>query len=169
MLQKNRIIVVFIILSIYIFGTILSFTGDFIQHFQAVRHQNQIEKIARAQTIEFTFSQWKKFTDTKEIKIENNFYDVVSFRKSNSKIIAKVVKDDFENEIRITFSQIFNKHKLPASGKKKSSPIAKHFNIKLKENVRNLVVLFLKKTSNFDNLTQLKINSFIDLPIKPPC
>ena len=169
MFQKNRIFAVFLILSIYVFGTILSFTGDFIQHIQVVRHQNQIEKIAKAQTIEFSFSQWEKFTDTKEIKIENDFYDVVSFRKSNSKIIAKVVKDNFENEIRITFSQIFNKHKLPASGKKKSSPIAKHFNIKLNENFKNSVVLFSKKASNFDYLINSKINSFIDLPLKPPC
>lgn len=169
MFQKNRIFAVFLILSIYVFGTVLSFTGDFIQHIQVVRHQNQIEKIAKAQTIEFSFSQWEKFTDTKEIKIENDFYDVVSFRKSNSKIIAKVVKDDFENEIRVTLSQICKNQKIPYSDKKKSNTISKHFVSKDKFYTYYTNVIQLEKKSNFKFKANLKEISFIYLPIKPPC
>ena len=169
MLQKNRIFAVFLILSIYIFGLLLSFTGDFIQHFQAVRHQNQIEKIELATTLEFSFNDWKKFKDSKEIHFQYDFYDVISINKTANKIIAKVVKDDFENEIRVAFSQIFTKHKLPISEKKKTDSFAKHLNIKLLENLKNVTTVFSKKTSNFDYLLHLKINSYIDLPLKPPC
>lgn len=148
---------------------ILSFTGDFIQHFQYNRHQYQIEKIASAKILEFSIYDWEKFNDNKEIQIQSDFYDVISIEKKANKIFAKVVKDDFENEIRVTFSQIFNKHKTPISEKKKTNSIAKHLNAKLKVQSNYAATFYYKKKSNFDFNTNLKVISFIDLPIKPPC
>lgn len=169
MFQKNRIFTVFLILSIYVFGTVLSFTGDFIQHIQVVRHQNQIEKIATATTLEFSLTEWKKLNDKKEIKFHSHFYDVVSIRITTNKIIAKVVKDSLENEIRVTLSQICKNQKIPYSDKKKSNTISKHFVSKDKFYTYYTNVIQLEKKSNFKFKANLKEISFIYLPIKPPC
>ncbi len=169
MIKNKKLFGVLAILSLYIFGLILSFTGEFIQHFQNSRQQSQIKKISLSKNLEFSLKDWVKFNDAKEIQFQSDFYDVISIKKTTHKIIAKVVKDDFENEMRVAFSQIFNKHKLPLSEKKKTNSIAKHLNVNFKAYFNSTITLYIEKKSNFDFNKNLKIISFIDLPIKPPC
>lgn len=168
MILKNKNKTLFILISIYCIGVLLSFSGDLIQQIQDVRYQNQIEKTKKREVLVFSTKEWKYFKNQKEINYKNNFYDVVSHQEVNSKIIATVVKDKFENETRVVISQIFNKHKTPFSEKKKPSSISEHIaqvypKIAFKPEFLNY------KPSNFDVNFDLKIKSFINLLQKPPC
>ena len=147
---------------------ILVFSGDLITQIQDFRHQNQIEKINQSETIAFSETEWNNFNNADEIKFQNNYYDVISIKKSYNKIIAKVVKDDFESEIRIGISKIF-KNKKPISHKKKTNSISKHLISKadfLKNKDSKIHQKLIQKS---DGLIHLKTSNFINFQEKPPC
>ncbi len=148
---------------------IMAFTGDLLKQIQCVRYQNTIEKIKNSEILEFSLSDWNNFSDSNEIKFKNNFYDVISIQKLNSKIFANVVKDKLENELRITFSKIFNKTKIPTSGNKKLNSFSKHV-LSSYEFVRiNNLHFPSKKLQENDNFLNSKISNFINFQYKPPC
>lgn len=168
MILKNKNKGLFIIISIYCIGLLFSFSGDLIQKIQAVRYQNQIDKTKKREVLVFSTKEWESYNNVKEIKYKNNFYDVISYQVINSKISATVVKDKFENETRVVISQIFNKHKIPFSEKKKSSSFSEH--IAQEFQIITSKPEFLNyKPSNFDAYFDLKIKSFINPLQKPPC
>ena len=148
---------------------ILTFSGGLIYQIQIVRHQNQIENINNAETLEFSLLEWNKFSDSKEIKFKDNYYDVISFKNIKSKILAKAVKDDFENEFRITFNKIFNKHKSPLSEKKKTNLFSKHILSKNEFICTNKINLFNVELQKFDVIIDFKTTNFINFQEKPPC
>lgn len=159
----------FLIISIYFIGMVLIFSGSLIEQIQCVRHQNQIEKIANAETIEFTLNNWNNFSESNEIKFRNNYYDVISFENINSRIFAKVVKDDFENDTRITLSKILNKTQSPFSEKKKSNSFSKHI-LYINEFVGNKNIHFqLNKPLNLNEILVSKTSNYINFLEKPPC
>ena len=158
-----------LVAAIYLVGFLFTFYGGLVQQIQTVRHHNQIRKTNHFETISLSLSHWNTLIDKHEIKLNDVYYDVISHSVSGQNVILKAVKDHFESEIRVVFSQVFSKNKLPNSGKKK---INIFFNqiifvspAKLKtENLFN-VILIKKFKSNFD----LKTIAFIFLPQKPPC
>jgi len=169
MLEKLKKISIFVVISIYILGIFITFSGDLIQQLQIIRHQNQIQKNNKKESIVFTLKEWNHYLDISEIKYKNNFYDVVSIKKSNSNIIVNVVKDDFENKLRITFLQLLNKHKIPLSEKKKAISFSKHFIVSENKVAPSILVLNIIKLQNYDTNHNLKTNSYIKLLQKPPC
>ncbi len=157
------------IISIYFIGLVLTFSGSLIEQIQFVRHQNQIEKIANAEILEFTLNDWNNFSESNEIKFQNNYYDVISFENINSRIFAKVIKDDFENETRITLSKILSKTKSPFSEKKKSNSFSKHI-LYINEFVGNKNIHFqLNKPLNLNEILISKTSNYINFLEKPPC
>ena len=158
-----------LIAAIYLFGFLFAFSGDLIIQIQTVRHHNQIKETNCFETISLSLSQWNTLNDKHEIKLDNIYYDVVSHSISGQNVILRAVKDHFESEIRIVFSQIFSKNKIPSSNKKKInnffSQILFEFTTKLKIIDFFDIVLIKKFKSNFD----LKTITFIYLPQKPPC
>ncbi len=148
---------------------VLTFCGNLFQKIQNVRYQYQIEKSFKSEILEFSILEWNKFSDSKEIKFKDNYYDVISFENINSKILAKVVKDDYDNEIRITFNKIFNKHKLPLSEKKKTNSFSKHILLKNEFIFRNEIIFFITKFQIKDGILNSKTSSFINVQKKPPC
>ncbi len=147
---------------------IFAFSGNLIYQIQVVRHQNQIEKSFNSEILEFSLLEWNKFSDLNEIKFQNNYYDVISFQKINTKIFTKVVKDDFENENRILISKIFKKSKSPLSEKKKSNIFSKHIFLK-NEFIFLNIFFFLTKLQIKNGILSSKTSNFINLQEKPPC
>lgn len=147
----------------------LTLSENLIYQIQVVRHQNQIEKISKAEILEFSLCEWNSFSDLQEIKFQNNFYDVISFKKINIKVVVKVVKDDFENEIRVSFLKILNKFKFPLSDKKKSNSFSKHLLSKNEFICSIKVNIYNSNHKNFDRTLSSKTSSFINFQEKPPC
>lgn len=169
MYKKIKKPAILLILSVYIIGMILAFSGDLIQHIQNIRYQNQIKKIANTETLEFTQSEWNKFSDKHEIQFQNHYYDVISFQQKKTIITAKVVKDSSENKSRVTFVTFLKTNKTPISEKKKSTSFSKHV---LSENnffCDNKPNFRFEILQNFDGLFSSKTKSFIYLQDKPPC
>lgn len=168
-MKKIKNPAVILIISIYFIGMFVTFSGSLINQIQVVRHQNQIEKIANAEILEFSIIEWNNFSESNEIKFQNDFYDVISFEIINSKIFAKVVKDNFENETRITLSKIFNKTKSPFSEKKKSNSFSKHI-LSLNEIIGLKNINFpLNKLLNLYEVLTSKTSNYINFLEKPPC
>ncbi len=169
MYKKIKNPAIFLILSVYVIGMILAFSGDLIQHIQNIRYRNQIEKIANAETLEFSKTEWNNFSGNHEIHFQNHYYDVISFEQNNKKITAKVVKDSSENKTRVTFVELLKKNKTPISEKKKSNSFSKHVISENKFYYYNKLVFLSEILQNFDGLTSSKTKSFIYLQDKPPC
>lgn len=164
---KYPLIILFF--SIYFIGIVLTFSGNLITQIQNIRHQNQIEKINDFEILEFSISEWHQFSDINEINFKNNYYDVISYAKLNNVIIAKVLKDNFENEISISISKIFKNDKNPISEKKKSNSFSKHLFSKNIFYSGNTIEFILIKLHEFDNILTIKTSNFINLNEKPPC
>lgn len=147
----------------------ISLSGDLVLQIQTVRHQNQIEKIKNAQTLEFSIKEWNSFSDNKEIKFQNNYYDVISFQEIDSKIIVKVIKDQFESEFRVCFSKIFNKSKFPFSDKKKSNFFSKHLLSKKEYIILSHLDFLNDKLRENDSFLDSKTSTFLNFQEKPPC
>lgn len=148
---------------------VVTFSGHLILQIQTLRHHNQIEKIKYSETLEFSTTEWNNFSDNTEIKFKNNYYDVISVREINSKIIAKVVKDKFENEFRITFSKIFNKTKFPFSEKNKLNNFSKHLATKNEFVILTNLDFALDKLLKYECYLNFKTSNFINFQEKPPC
>ncbi len=148
---------------------IMTFTGDLLKQIQCVRYQNTIEKIKNSEILEFSLNDWNNFSDSNEIKFKNNFYDVISIQKLKSKIFANVVKDKLESELRITFSKIFNKTKIPTPGNKKLNSFSKHVLFRYEFVRINNLHFLSKKLQENDNFLNSKTSNFINFQYKPPC
>lgn len=169
MFRKIKFFRVLFFTAMYLVGFLFAFSGDLIQQIQTLRLHHQINKKNLVENISFTLSQWNDLDDKHEIKIDDIYYDVVSYSINGENVILKVVKDHFESELRVVLSQVFNKNKLPNSDKKKinffSSQIALELQLNL--NFKNGFEEMLNKNFkfNFDS----KTSSFIFIPQKPPC
>jgi hypothetical protein len=153
----------------YLVGLLFAFSGDLVQQIQTVRHQNQINKINQIEIISISLSQWNEFENKHEIKLEDIFYDVVAHSITSQKVTLKVVKDHFENEVRVVFSQVFNKSKYPTSDKKKSTTSLQQIVCETKSNWVKKNIFTSMLVENFNSKFELKTNSYIYLPQKPPC
>lgn len=168
-LKKIKYPAVIILISMYVIGIVMTFSGDLILQIQSIRYQNQIERNANLEFLEFSEKQWANFENDKEIKYKNQYFDVIWFRKLDSKIIAKVVKDSFESETRVTIVELLKKNKPPISENKKSNTFYKHLISENKFYVRNKLVFLEVQLQNFDKKSSSKTKSFIYLQDKPPC
>ena len=167
--MKNiKNLAIYAVISVYIIGIVLSFSGNLINQIQVTRQKIQIEKIFNAEILEFSLTEWDNFEDFDEIKFRNKYYDVVSFQKINNRIFAKAVKDDFENEFRVSFLKVFNKHQSPFSKIKKTNFFCNHLlcftDFKIVGN-SNFKLDFIPYNKYF---LAFKTSSFINFLEKPP-
>jgi hypothetical protein len=169
MFKKFKILAILSIVFIYIFGVIFTFSGDLISHIQLVRHENQIKKLDLIELLEFTNQEWLPFSDNKEIKYKNNFYDVISVQIIQSKVLVKVVKDNLESKLRLSFLKVFNKNKFPNSDYKKFDFFSKHITISTCTKLIIKTKFLLDIKQNFNIFFQHKTRSYINLLQKPPC
>ncbi|MFV5696222.1 hypothetical protein ACM55G_12405 [Flavobacterium sp. LB3P122] len=168
MFPKNKIlIIIFVIISLYGTGFFLTYSGDLINPIQKIRYENQIKKIKFRQTIIFSLDEWQAFSDKKEIKYNNPFYDMISFKKNHTKVISKAVNYDLENQFRLVISQVLNKHKRFPLEKKRTF-LSKHPVQKNKINFGFKIVFKIGIIENHNTQFNLKTRSFIYLLFDPP-
>jgi hypothetical protein len=153
----------------YLVGFLFAFSGDLLTQIQLVRQHNQIQKTNHIVTISLLSKQWNAMGDQHEIKCNGAYYDVVSHSRSGKTVTIKAVKDHFENEMRIVLSQIFNKSKNPKSEKKKTNFTSHQILTETKSTGFEINLFPSVCEENFKSNFDLKINSFIYLPQKPPC
>ncbi|WP_395078025.1 hypothetical protein [Flavobacterium sp.] len=120
MLKKIKYLAIVTIVTSYVLQLCFVFSGTLIENFQQIRHQNQISKLLLSETKEISIETWNGFNDKKEIKINNIFYDVASFKITNKIVIVHVIADNFENQMRINLQSLFHKSKKSDSNQKKS-------------------------------------------------
>lgn len=168
MFPKNKTLIILIVMSLYVTSVFLANSDDLLSQIQKIRYENQIQKIEFSQTITFSSEEWQAFSNKTEIKHNNTYYDVISFQKFHSKVVAKVIKDDFENEFRLLISQIFNKHKTPSS-EKKINFLSKHIVQKNKMNFNFKTNFKIESIDNHNTHFDLRTRSFIDSLFEPPC
>lgn len=169
MLKKIKHIAIFAIVTFYVLQLCFVFSGSLIENFQQIRHQNQISKLLLSETKEISLIQWNKFDNKKEIEINNRFFDVASFKIIKKKVIIKVVADNLENKMRISFESLFHKSKKTESNQKKSfnsfNFIAVIHNIDF-ENLKN--PLQILSSNIYFLIIQNTKNTVLNLD-RPPC
>jgi hypothetical protein len=168
MFPKYKKPVILIIILLNISGVFFVNSGDLFSQIQRIRYENQIKKIQSSKSMSFSLKEWKTFSDKKEIKYKNDYYDVISFQEFHSEVIAKVVKDDLENEFRLLISQIIKKRKTPPLDRKRSF-LSKHLVQKNKINVGFDNDFKINTTENHNTQFNLKTRVFIYSLFDPPC
>ncbi len=169
MFLKNKIrVILIVVISFYITGVFLTYSDNLLRQIQKIRYENQIQNIKFSKSITFSSEEWRDFSNKTEIKYKNVFYDVVSFQQFHSKVIAKVVKDDFENEFRLVVSQVLNKHKRFPSEKKRAI-FSKHLVHKDKVDWSFKIDFKINAIENYNAQFNLKAKLLIYSVFDPPC
>ena len=70
--------------------------------------------------------EWKAKDNKREFQINGVYYDVQSISYKENEVVAKVVKDELENEIRLLLTQSFQKQKSIPAHKKKGHFLSVH-------------------------------------------
>ena len=118
MFKKIKYISILSIALFYILQLCIIFSGALIENIQQIRYQNQIAKTHISEEKILTLREWNTLDNKKEIKIHGTYYDVIDIKITPSKVILKVVKDDFESELRISMQRLFNTKNLTSTDKK---------------------------------------------------
>lgn len=169
MFKKFKTISILTIVIFYILQLCIVFSGALIDNIQQIRHQNQISKFHLAEEKIVTFKEWIGFENKKEININGVFYDVVYFKKHTDKMVLKVVKDNFESELRISMQNLFNKKNVPETGKKKGFNYFNYLsNIEKHKYDYNRFAACILLSSNYYYI-QIKTNKISSSIYRPPC
>ncbi|PWA09154.1 hypothetical protein [Flavobacterium laiguense] len=100
MTKKIKTISLIFITAFYVLELLFIFSGTLIENIQETRIQNQIKKTELSTEIQISLHQWHQITNKREIKIDDAFYDVISFKANSKNVSVTVVEDDLENELR---------------------------------------------------------------------
>ncbi|MCG9794030.1 hypothetical protein [Flavobacterium algicola] len=122
MLQKIKQTSIVLTTLFYLVQFSLSFSGGTIDCVQQARHQNQISKINSITHKTILLTEWKQLNNKKEIKINQDYFDIHSFSIVSNYVVLKVVKDDFESDIIVGLQNLFLK---AGSTSKKQSKVIK--------------------------------------------
>jgi hypothetical protein len=169
MVKKIKTISLTVITGLYVLELLFIFSGTWIENIQETRIQNQINKTELSTEIPISLQQWQQITNKREIKVDDTFYDVISFKANSKSVSVTVVEDNLENELRSYLDNLFIKKNNNSNDKKTSfSP----FNLITlingeKPNHWCLYSIFLLKDSPLF-LVKKSNKIIIDL-LKPPC
>lgn len=104
---------------LYFLGLFFSFTMVILQEWQHIHYQNQLNQTDKLQLLHFTLKEWGATKNKREFKLNDVYYDVHSVSYNGNLVVAKVVKDELEHEMRLLLTQTFQKQKsIPAHKKK---------------------------------------------------
>lgn len=169
MLKKIKNISIFVVVTFYVLQLCMLFSGALIERIQEIRTQIQVSKIHLVEKKWIKLSEWESLDNKKEIKLNNIYYDVLSFKISSNQVAINAIKDKHENNFRIILNNLSNKKEIPNSSKKKSYK-AYSFTTTLTNNdyqIETVFNLFLIK-QNF-NTSNRDINKIALAIYKPPC
>lgn len=169
MLKRIKNIAVFVLVTFYVLQVCIVFSGTLIEHIQEIRNQIQLSKIHLAQTKIVTIAQWESNKDKKEIKINNHYYDVLSYKILSNKVRLVAVRDSHENNFRVVLNNLLNKNNTSHSEKKKSLKIPNFITVLNKNDYefkKNRIFILKKMLFYASKKSPVKI--IIDV-YKPPC
>ena len=109
MLRKIKQTSIVLITLFYLVQFSLSFSGSVIDWIQEIRHQNQISKINSITQKTISLEDWKQLNNKKEIKINQDYFDIHSYTIIVDKVVLSVVQDDFESEVLVGLQNLFLK------------------------------------------------------------
>lgn len=168
-MKRLKYIAILSIVLFYIIQFCFVFSGSLIDNFQEIKYQKQISKLHLSTTKQISLATWNSFDNKNEIKINTVFYDVVSFKIVDKIVILKVVADNFENEMRISFESLFHKSKKSLPNQKKSLPSFHFITTISKIDAPELVMKIDNYIlNNYFTITQKTKKVILKLD-KPPC
>ena len=169
MLNRIKNISIFLVVTFYVFQLLMMFSGTLVERIQEIRNQTQVSKIDLAEKKTVLFSEWEPLKNKKEIKINNIYYDVVSYKISSNKVIINAVKDKYENNFRIVLNILLNKKEAGNSSKKKAYKYYNFISALVNNNYKiETIFSFLPVKQNFNTLNK-DVNKIGLTIYKPPC
>ncbi len=169
MFKKIKYISILSIALFYILQLCIIFSGALIENIQQIRYQNQIAKTHISEEKILTLREWNTLDNKKEIKIHGTYYDVIDIKITPSKVILKVVKDDFESELRISMQRLFNTKNLTSTDKKKCFNFYNYLSIIEIQKSKCIVFLGTIYTNPNCFHIQGKTNTIVESIYRPPC
>lgn len=102
--MKNKFV---ILLFAVFFGLVspLILTESVISNLNDVRREFVLTEKNTTETIQIETSKWNKLLDKKEIFYKNNFYDVKKIVQNGQKTTLTLVKDGFENVVKVSMNK----------------------------------------------------------------
>jgi hypothetical protein len=169
MLKRIKHISIFVIATFYVLQLTPLFPVFFIENIKDIRNKIQISKLHLAETKELSISFWNTLPEKKEFKINGIYYDVISYKRANNKIIAKVIKDSYEDYFKIALDDLFCKKENSHKDKKKVHKLNLLVTTLSSHNEdSNTTFLETYYRSNYRNLKS-KTKKIVVIALKPPC
>lgn len=169
MLKRIKHFTFFLIVIFYILQSCTVFSDVLTENIKQIRYQIQISKKHQAQTLEFSISDWKQMENKKEFKVNDAYYDVISFKETPDKVMVYAVKDSFEDTLRIALNTIFDKDSKSHNNKKRVFKSFNYYTVidTIKYNHLNRFTLTATKFNFF--LLDRKPIRIITITERPPC
>ena len=169
MLNRIKNISLFLVVTFYVLQLCMLFSGALVERIQEIRNEIQVSKKHLAEKKTIPFSEWKSLENKKEIKINNVYYDVLSYKIVFNSVEINAVKDKHENNFRIVLNNLLNKKETPDSSKKKTYKYYSFISTLTNNNYNiETVFNFLPINQNFNTSTQ-DVKKIALTIYKPPC
>ena len=166
--KHKKILRTYAMVVMYCLGLFFSFTMLILQEWQHIHYQNQLNQTDKFQLLHFTAKEWKAKDNKREFQINGVYYDVQSISYKENGVVAKVVKDELENEIRVLLTQTFQKQKSIPSHKKKVHFLSVHELTSTQWKIENSPEFSITKNSinNKKNICNWLLSQKL---FRPPC
>lgn len=169
MLRRIKHISIFAIATFYVLQLTPLFSVFFIESIKDIRNKIQISKLHLSETKELSISFWNTLPEKKEFKINGIYYDVISYKRANNKIIAQVVKDSYEDYFKIALDDLFCKKENSHKDKKKVQKLNLLVTtLSSHDEDNNTTFLETYYCSNYRNLKG-KTKKIVVITLRPPC
>lgn len=166
--KHKKILSTYAMVVMYCLGLFFSFTMLILQEWQHIHYQNQLNQTDKIQLLHFTAKEWNAKDNKREFQINGVYYDVHSISHKGNLIVAKVVKDELENEIRLLLTQAFQKQKSTPTHKKKGHSLSVHEPTSSQWKIEDGRKFFVAKNSinNKKNICNWLLSQKL---FRPPC
>lgn len=166
--KHTKILSTYTMVVMYCLGLFFSFTMLILQEWQHIHFQNQLNETEKFQWLHFTAKEWNAKDNKREFQINGIYYDVKSITYEKNWVVAQVVKDELENEIRLLLTQSFQKQKSIPAHKKKGQVLSVHEPTSSQWTIEDSPKFFITKNSikNKKNICTWLLSQKL---LRPPC
>jgi len=166
--KHKKILGTYAMVVMYCLGLFFSFTLLILQEWQHIHYQNQLNQSDKFQWLRFTAKEWRAKDNKREFQINGIYYDVKAITYEKNYIVAKVVKDELENEIRLLLTQTFQKQKSIPAHKKKGHFLSIHEPTSTQWKIEVCPIFFITKNSinNKNDICNWLLSRKL---LRPPC
>jgi hypothetical protein len=110
--MKSNINKALLILLLYSLFLLVFSTEIIIKEYMNVRREMRIESpnLEHVKTLLISKRFWNDLKNKKEFRVNETYYDLISFKEKKNTIVARVVVDDFEIVLRKTAQNLMKKN-----------------------------------------------------------